>query len=127
MVGVGVAVVVAVVVAVRVAVAVKVGIMDFPTVDGLSGSRELELQVLKVMAEAFALWKERHRKYGPRNIGMFGATGCVVRCGDKVARLALVYLKEQGAEAQDESVEDSWLDLLNYAAMGLTCHRGMWK
>lgn len=85
----------------------------------------MEWVVANVMAEAFALWKERQKKYGPGNIAAFHDPGCVVRAQDKLARLKRFYF-EGGTEMKDESVTDSWLDLANYAIMGLVCHRGQW-
>lgn len=94
--------------------------------DNASGDAELEEQLAGVLREAFELWKQRHRKYGPLNIAFSGEVGCVVRSGDKIARLAEYHLHGKH-EAGDESVEDSWLDLLNYAAMGLLCRRKLWR
>jgi hypothetical protein len=94
--------------------------------DGTSGDPELETAVAKVMEEAFALWKARHKKYGRLNISMTGKVGCVVRAGDKVARLVEAWVNRQGEDSQDESVEDSCLDLTNYGIMALLCHRKLW-
>jgi hypothetical protein len=94
--------------------------------DGASGDAALERIIFGVFAECFMLWKERQRKYGRGNIAAFGEIGCLVRGSDKLARLRQALIANKGAEATDESIEDSWRDLLNYAAMGLTCRRGQW-
>ena len=94
--------------------------------DGSSGDARLEYELATVMLEAFKLWKARHLKYGRLNISMFGEVGCVVRSGDKVARLAEFYLHGKH-QASDESIEDSWFDLMNYAGIGLLCKRGVWE
>lgn len=78
-----------------------------------------------MFVECFALWKERHRKYGRGNIAEFGAVGCLIRSSDKKARLREHYLGN-GSPAPDETVEDSWKDGVNYSAMGLLCERGLW-
>lgn len=85
----------------------------------------LEEQVKYVQSEALKLWQDRQTKYGPSNIAITGALGCYVRSQDKLARLGRVY-KEGAKGTPDESIEDSWLDLMNYAMMGLMCHRGWW-
>jgi hypothetical protein len=93
--------------------------------DGTSGDIQLEKRMVAVFEEALALWKARHAKYGRGNISRYGATGCLVRSGDKSSRLEEVYIRGK-KNTPDESIEDSWLDLLNYAAMGLLCHRKEW-
>ena len=86
--------------------------------DGTSGDVDLERAMLAAFVECFDLWKARHRKYGRGNIAEFGAVGCLIRSSDKKARLREHYLGS-GKDAGDESVEDSWKDAVNYAAMGL--------
>lgn len=86
----------------------------------------LELDVRMVMNMALALWKDRQAKYGPRNIAATGALGCYVRANDKLARLGRVYLEGKRTEMSDESINDSWLDLLNYALMGYMCENNLW-
>jgi hypothetical protein len=93
--------------------------------DGSSGDRELEQKVLSALSTAYALWKNRQKKYGPQNIAFTGAQGCFVRSLDKLSRLRGVYL-ENRPDMPDESIEDSWLDLLNYALMGYMCHKKEW-
>lgn len=94
-------------------------------VDGSSGDKALELRVINVLERAFLLWKARHKKYGRGNISRHGAVGCLVRCDDKLARLGHFY-ETRATTSEDESVEDSWLDALNYCAMGLLCEQGKW-
>lgn len=91
--------------------------------DGLD--QELEKRVANVMWQAFQLWQDRQLKYGVTNIQQTGAPGCWVRSVDKLSRLREVYLN--GAKSTpDESISDTWLDLINYAVMGYMCHHGLW-
>jgi hypothetical protein len=93
--------------------------------DGASGAKPQEILMCNKFAEAFSLWKQRQRKYGMGNIAQFGAAGCVVRSADKLARLSRVYIgNSRTGDMTDESVRDAWLDLVNYALMGLMCHDG---
>jgi hypothetical protein len=101
------------------------GVIVTQMCDGASGDVVLEQQYARVVLEAFALWKERHKKYGRGNIGRYGATGCLVRLGDKTSRLEEVYIHGK-SDFPDETIEDSWLDAINYPIMGLICHRGGW-
>ena len=96
------------------------------TCDGESGDVNLEGIVADVFKEVFLLWKERQAKYGHHNISAFGEVGCLVRGHDKMARLRNALVDGKGTNSTDESISDSWLDLANYAVMGLVCRRGQW-
>lgn len=66
----------------------------------------------------------KQSKYGPDNIAEFGETGVMIRCNDKIKRLANLWRK--GETPTDESIEDSWGDLANYGLIALMCRWGMW-
>lgn len=93
---------------------------------GESGDPELERILLSTMYEYFRLWQNKQRSYGPHNIGQFGARGCLIRSNDKIQRLIRHYFSGKDVSLSDESIEDSWKDLLGYAIMGLMCERGQW-
>ena len=64
---------------------------------------------------------------GPRNISAspFGPLfGLLVRLYDKQARA--VNLVTEGHQANHESLEDTFLDMLNYSAIALLVIRGQW-
>ena len=67
---------------------------------------------------------ERHAKYGSGNIAEDGLPGIVVRLGDKVARLKT--LQRGAGEAVDESIEDTLMDVANYAIIALMYRNGSW-
>ena len=74
---------------------------------------------------------QRHRKYGPHNIGRFGVFGTLTRLGDKFARLEHLLgdgFRESVAEGvtPDESIEDTLIDLANYADIMRAQLRGWW-
>jgi hypothetical protein len=94
--------------------------------DGSSGTKALEVKIFNRFMDAFALWKERQLKYGPGNIAMTGAAGVMVRLADKVARLKRVYLDGGRKDFDDESLVDTWLDVINYGAIGLVCEQHEW-
>lgn len=60
---------------------------------------------------------DKQRDYGSQNILKFGVVGCVVRASDKKERL--LNLAQKGKTAQNERVEDTWMDLRNYAQIVL--------
>lgn len=70
--------------------------------------------------DAHQLLVRKHHDYGPGNIaGAPGGplNGLQVRMYDKLARIQ--HLLASGAEPSNESLADSFKDLLNYAAIGL--------
>ena len=71
---------------------------------------------------------DKHKDYGPLNIaGAPGGAmnGLRVRMYDKLARLN--NLLDTGDTPKYESLEDTLLDLANYAIIGLLVQRGQWE
>lgn len=64
----------------------------------------------------------KQKDYGPDAIMRFGSNGILVRTHDKVARLE--NLKKNGFEPNNESVQDGYMDLLGYAALGIILEEG---
>lgn len=78
----------------------------------------------QVFAEQRALMIKKQMAYGPRNIGEFGEWGVLVRASDKLERLK--HLMKEDRDPEWETVEDTWRDLLNYAAIALMWRRNAW-
>jgi hypothetical protein len=71
---------------------------------------------------------KKHEDYGPMNIaGAPGGpmNGLRVRMYDKLARLN--NLIDTGDTPNYESIEDTLIDLANYAIIGLLVQRGQWE
>lgn len=86
-----------------------------------------EAALSETFEEAKALLIKKHLDYGPRNIADApgGAlNGLRVRMHDKTARIN--HLIDNAADPENESLRDSYLDLLNYAAIGLMVLDGNW-
>jgi hypothetical protein len=86
-----------------------------------------EKAVEKVYADSQAVLLKKHEDYGPKNIsGSPGGplNGLRVRMHDKLARIN--HLMDSGATPQNESLEDSFLDLANYAIIAQLVIRGEW-
>jgi hypothetical protein len=104
---------------------------DILQVEGVIHSNDpattFEESLGKVFAEAQELLLRKHHDYGPTNIGRSpgGAlNGIRVRIWDKQARIN--NLLDKGAEPANESLRDSFLDLMNYAAIALVVMDGNW-
>ena len=81
---------------------------------------------IAVYNEAWELLVKKQLDYGPKNIASApgGAlNGLLVRMHDKIARLNnLIY--ETKDTPKNESIEDSFIDLLNYSSIALMVLRG---
>lgn len=109
----------------------KSGVSDIE--GGLSGSNGTDWtafhkDVTELFQMAQIVLERKHRDYGPLNVAAApgGAlNGLRVRIHDKTARIN--NLIDSGNAAQYESLEDSFLDLMNYAAIALLVLRGKWQ
>lgn len=78
--------------------------------------RELTLTP-KSVAEVLV---RKQRDYGHENIRRFGRQGLMIRCHDKIARLE--NLCGSDFEPNNESIDDTLLDIIGYSAIGM-----MWE
>jgi len=77
----------------------------------------------KLVDEIEKLSRVKNRAYGSDGLTAFGATGCIVRLYDKVCRVK--NLVQQGRTKNgDESIEDSLVDMVNYALYAVLLNRG---
>lgn len=76
---------------------------------------------------AHALLLKKHKDYGPKNISQSPGgpmNGLRVRMWDKIARLN--NLIDSGATPEYESVKDTLVDLMNYAAIAILVLEKKW-
>ena len=88
---------------------------------------KFEDDLSKIFTEAEVLLLKKHRDYGPTNISRApgGAiNGLRVRMHDKTARIN--HLVDNGATPENESLRDSFIDLLNYSAIALMVLDNNW-
>lgn len=88
---------------------------------------DFEDVVLETATELVELLIKKHKDYGPLNIANApgGAlNGLRVRLHDKLSRLN--HLVDKGADPQNESLEDTFKDIANYAIIALLVSRGQW-
>jgi hypothetical protein len=98
---------------------------DFPDeyLDELKFETDLKTQ----FAEAQAVLIKKHADYGPKNISLSPGgplNGLRVRMWDKLARIN--NLVDSGANPENESLKDSFLDLANYAIIAMMVLDGQW-
>jgi hypothetical protein len=81
----------------------------------------------EVLDSAGNLLIKKHKDYGPTNISLSPGgplNGLRVRMHDKTARIN--HLIDSGATPENESLRDSFIDLLNYSAIALMVIDGKW-
>ena len=83
----------------------------------------------KIMQECLQILLKKHKDYGPLNIAHApgGAmNGLTVRMYDKLARISHL-CSDKNDTPNYESIEDSLIDLVNYATIGILVQRGLWE
>lgn len=83
----------------------------------------------KIMQECLQILLKKHKDYGPLNIAQApgGAmNGLTVRMYDKLARISHL-CSDKNDTPNYESIEDSLIDLVNYATIGILVQRGLWE
>lgn len=81
-----------------------------------------------ILNELRIIMMRKHQDYGPYNIANApgGAlNGLLVRLSDKISRLENLYYKKQDTPNY-ESMEDTFIDIANYAIIGLLVQRHQW-
>jgi hypothetical protein len=97
------------------------------TTDPEDGHTTFEDHLDKVFEEAKQLLLRKHHDYGPHNIGNSPGgplNGLRVRIWDKVARIN--NLTERADAPKNESLRDSYVDLVNYGIIALVVMDGNW-
>jgi hypothetical protein len=83
-------------------------------------SNEFITDVWRILDSAGNLLIKKHHDYGPKNISLSPGgplNGLRVRMWDKVARIN--NLLDSGVNPSNESLRDSFIDLLNYSAIAM--------
>jgi hypothetical protein len=97
------------------------------SVNNTSDTNTFIADVWKVLDSAGNLLIKKHKDYGPTNISLSPGgplNGLRVRMHDKTARIN--HLIDSGATPENESLRDSFIDLLNYSAIALMVLDGTW-
>ena len=90
----------------------------------------------KIQREQYELFAKKQLDYGPANIGMgkskvktdedvrLSLIGLGTRLNDKLSRL--LNLTMNNKEPKNESIDDTLIDIANYAVMGLIVRSKLW-
>ncbi len=90
-------------------------------------SNEFTTDVWRILDAAGNLLIKKHHDYGPKNISLSPGgplNGLRVRMWDKVARIN--NLIDSNVNPSNESLRDSFIDLLNYSAIAMMVLDGTW-
>jgi hypothetical protein len=96
-------------------------------IKGVNLSTNFDATVLRYFEENAKLFLSKHNDYGPTNISNAPGgpiNGLRVRMHDKLARIN--HLTDSGNTPENESLRDSFIDLANYAIIGLLVLDGEW-
>ncbi len=86
-----------------------------------TGTRhDLDMASLKGML--VSLLASKQHDYGHSNIERYGEQGVKIRVSDKVCRLR--NLLDKDADAANESIEDTWLDIIGYSVIAIMLANG---
>ena len=80
----------------------------------------------KIVSQMREIMVKKNHDYGDDNISALGPKGVFVRIWDKTSRLKQLEWLEKEPKV-NESIEDTTLDLANYAIINLILLRGKWK
>ena len=82
-------------------------------------------ELKKILEEMEKLLLHKNKMYGNRNIEKIGAEGIIVRLEEKIERLK--HLLSSGKNPPEETIEDTWKDIVGYGVIGLILRRKKWK
>ena len=80
-------------------------------------------QLEEIHKEALELFKKKNKDYGDA-FADFGLLGILVRLNDKIKR-AITITENSISLVEDEKIQDTLIDIHNYAAMGLMLAENM--
>lgn len=95
-------------------------------IDGASGNKDLEIAMAINLAQVFDTFKKKQASYGSGNIAKFGEKGVIIRMNDKMERLVHLVYNEEPNPLDDETIEDTYIDMADYALIAIVCREGQW-
>ena len=99
---------------------------------------ELAKEFKQIQKEQYDLFAGKMLSYGKGNIALGGnlankedknltLTSIWIRMNDKMNRLKNMVVKNQSNPLDNESIEDTWIDISNYSIIALLVGKDKWK
>src|SRR3990167_63318 len=95
-------------------------------IDGISGSPELESAMANQLISLFQRFKKKQVSYVAGNISAFGEKGVIIRMHDKLERIVKIAYRGDPNPLDDETIEDTYYDIADYAMIALLVREGLW-
>jgi len=84
----------------------------------------LTREYLKEVINSALVFDKKQQDYSSSNIAGFGEIGVLIRMNDKFSRLKNLLLNNK--EPNNESIDDTWLDIGVYGFIGRLLRKGKW-
>jgi hypothetical protein len=85
---------------------------------------DMAKEAFKIICENVRVMDTKQQDYGSGNISAFGEFGVLVRLNDKIERLKNL---NKMPSVKNEAIDDSYLDIANYAVIAMLIRRNLWK
>jgi hypothetical protein len=85
---------------------------------------DMAKEAFRIVCENVRIMDTKQQDYGSNNISAFGEFGVLVRLNDKMERLK--HLNKMPS-VKNESIDDTYLDIANYAVIAMLIRRNLWK
>ena len=89
-------------------------------------SSKYKRDVNTILDASFRIGVAKNRDYGTLNILRYGVIGIIVRINDKIERVSNLMKDGNVAQVADEKIEDTLMDMVNYATYGIMLCNGIW-
>lgn len=105
----------------------ELDILQAEIILGLGLQTDLAKVILPVILANLRLLDQKQQDYGSINLTKFGTFGVAVRMNDKLERIInLIRTPPTSGGPRNEPLDDSFLDLANYALIAYVMHRDLW-
>ena len=88
----------------------------------MSDPKTLESAYRQVTQELLDMFLKKHKDYGKGNILSVRELGIALRISEKIERIK--HMQANGNKPSNESIEETWIDIANYAVIAILLERG---
>ena len=85
---------------------------------------DMAKEAFRIVCENVRIMDTKQQDYGSGNISAFGEFGVLVRLNDKIERLKNL---NKMPSVKNEAIDDTYLDIANYAVIAMLIRRNLWK